>query len=541
MSRYIIIVGGVISGLGKGITAASIARLLTDRGYRVTNIKIDAYVNIDAGTMNPTEHGEVFVTDDGIETDQDVGNYERFLDRDLSRHNYTTTGQIYRSVINKERNLEYGGKCVEVVPHIPLEIIDRIKKAAKKDNAEITIIEIGGTIGEYQNILFIEAARLMKYRNPGKVLTILVSYVPIPKSLGEMKTKPTQYASRTLNETGIQADFIICRGEKSLDQPRKERIALLCNMQSHDDILSAPDVDNIYRVPLILKRQKLDVRILEKLGLKPGEKIVENWKFLIKKIDDLKDEVNIAVLGKYFATGEFLLADVYVSVIAAIRHGCWANNVKPVLTWVDAEDVGKTPGTLKELSKFDGVVVPGGFGFRGVEEIISSIQYIRENKIPFLGLCYGMQLAAVEFARNKCNIADANTTEIDPDAPEPVIHLMPDQLKKLMGEGYGGTMRLGKYPAKLTGDSIVREIYGEETVGERHRHRYEFNNKYRGRMEREGLVFSGTSPDGNLVEIIELPREIHPFFVAVQFHPEFRSRPLSPHPLFVEFVRMCKK
>lgn len=614
MPRYIFIVGGVISGLGKGITAASISRLLTGRGYRVTNIKMDAYVNIDAGTMNPTEHGEVFVTDDGIETDQDVGNYERFLDRDLSRANYTTTGQVYRSVIEKERNLEYEGKCVEVVPHIPMEIIDRIEKAAKKDDAEVTVIEIGGTVGEYQNILFIEAARLMRYQNPGRVLTVLVSFVPIPNSLGEMKTKPTQYASRTLNETGIQADFIICRGERSLDEPRKERIALLCNMQSMEDIISAPDVDNIYKVPLVLKEQNLDLRILRKLGLEPRGKDLFQWRALLNRVERTEKVVNIAVVGKYFTTGKFVLADVYVSVIEAIKHGCWAAGVKPNLTWVDSEIIEEDPEAVKDLSNFDGVVIPGGFGTRGVEGIITALKYIRESKIPFLGLCYGLQMAAIEFGRNQCGFQGANTKEINPDTKHPIIHLMPDQLKKLLGEGYGGTMRLGSYPCRLKKGSLAEELYGiklpenypltdegmlsdldssvgeapstrptdpqgeskadasandrnvvctgktsdhdsniipasenirknsdaERIIGERHRHRYEFNNDYREIMEKNGLVFSGTSPDGHLVEIIELPREIHPFFIGVQFHPEFRSKPLSPHPLFMGFAKACR-
>jgi len=541
MSKFIIIVGGVISGLGKGITAASIGRLIMGSGYRVTNIKIDAYVNYDAGTMNPTEHGEVFVTDDGMETDQDVGNYERFLNRDMGKANYATTGQIYQSVINKERNLEYGGKCVEVVPHIPLEIIERIDRAREKDDAEVTIIEIGGTVGEYQNILFIEAARLMKYRRPKDVITALVSYVPIPKTLGEMKTKPTQYASRTLNETGMQADFIICRGERTLDKPRKERIALLCNMQSEDDVISAPDVDNIYKVPLVLKEQKLDERILNKLELPVKQKDLEEWKEMVHNAGSLDKEVKIAVLGKYFTTGKFVLADVYVSVIAAIKHGCWTAKVKPGLVWVDSEEIEKDPDNVNKLADYDGVVIPGGFGTRGVEGIVHSIRYLRENKIPFLGLCYGMQTAAVEVARNVCGLKGANTREIDPDTPHPVISLMPDQLKKLMGEGYGGTMRLGGYPCKLKEGSLVREIYGQEMIRERHRHRYEFNNDYRECMEKEGIVFSGTSPDGKLVEIIEIPKEIHPFFIGVQFHPEFRSRPLSPHPLFVRFAGVCKE
>jgi CTP synthase len=418
VTKYIFIVGGVISGLGKGITAASIGRLMVDRGLKVTNLKMDAYVNLDAGTMNPSEHGEVYVTDDGIETDQDIGNYERFTNRSLSRSNYATTGQIYQAVIERERNLEYGGRCVEVVPHIPEEIIRRIETAAREDEADVAIIEIGGTVGEYQNILFIEAARMMKYRYQRDVLMVLVSYIPIPGTLGEMKTKPTQYASRTLNETGIQADFIICRSEKPIDEPRKRKIAILCNMD-WDDIISAPDIDNIYRVPLVLKEQELDTLILNKFGLHIGENERGEWAQLIERVDRIDRKVKIGVIGKYFTTGTCVLADVYVSVIEAIKHGCWANEVLPELTWIDSEEYEQNPEKLKELEHFNGIVVPGGFGSRGIEGIISAIRFTREKKIPFLGLCYGMQLAVVEYARNVCGLENAHTTEINKDTPYP--------------------------------------------------------------------------------------------------------------------------
>jgi CTP synthase len=487
--------------------------------------------------MNPVEHGEVFVTDDGIETDQDIGNYERFLGRSLSRVNYATTGQIFGEVIRKERNLEYGGRCVEVVPHIPQEIIERIQAAAKKDDADVAIVEIGGTVGEYQNILFIEAARMMKYNLRNDVITILVSYVPVPGALGEMKTKPTQYASRTLNESGIQADFIICRGERPIDAPRRAKIATLCNMQSEEDVLSAHDVKNIYQVPLILKEQRLDDLILKKLGIHSQATDMAAWGRFLKSVEGLDRQVSIGVLGKYFSTGQFLLADVYVSVIEAIKHGCWKAGAAPSLEWLDSESLEGDPSGLSGLERFDGIVVPGGFGERGVEGIISGIRHLREKGIPFLGLCYGMQMAAVEFARNACGIGDANTEEIDPDCQDPVIHLMPDQLKKLMGEGYGGTMRLGGYDCALRPGTLARGIYGRDVIRERHRHRYEFNNDYREAMEAKGLIFSGTSPDGRLVEIIELDRSLHPFFVGVQFHPEFNSRPLEPHPLYTAFAR----
>lgn len=539
MAKYIFIVGGVISGLGKGITAASVGRLLIGRGLKVTNIKIDAYVNVDAGTMNPTEHGEVFVTDDGIETDQDIGNYERFLSRSLSRANYATTGQIFGAVIQKERNLEYKGKCVEVVPHIPYEIIRRIENAAKTDDADVAVIEIGGTIGEYQNILFIEAARMMKYKTRNDVLTILVSYVPIPNSLGEMKTKPTQYASRTLNESGIQADFIVCRGERPLDPPRRKKIATLCNMLSEEDVISAPDVDNIYKVPIILKDQRLDDLILKKLGLQKEHDNLDEWTGLLKRIDRIQRKVRIGVLGKYFSTGEFLLADVYVSVIEAIKHGSWEAGVEAELEWLDSENYEQNPQLLEELNQFDGIVVPGGFGSRGVEGIISAVRFTRENKIPFLGLCYGLQMAVVEYARTLCGLVEANTYEINPETPHPVISLMPDQVKKLMGKKYGGTMRLGSYPCLLKEGTLASEIYGKETIHERHRHRYEFNNEFKRCLEENGMIFSGTFPEGDLVEIIELDRQQHPFFLGVQFHPEFKSRPLHPHSIFTAFAKAC--
>jgi CTP synthase len=540
VTKYIFIVGGVISGLGKGITAASIGRLMVERGLKVTSLKMDAYVNLDAGTMNPSEHGEVYVTGDGVETDQDIGNYERFIGRSFSRRNYATTGQIYQAVIERERNLDYGGRCVEVVPHIPEEIIRRIENAAREDEADIAIVEIGGTVGEYQNILFIEAARMMKYRYQQDVLMVLVSYIPAPGSLGEMKTKPTQYASRTLNETGIQADFIICRAEKPLDEPRKRKIAILCNMQ-WDDIISAPDVDNIYRVPLILREQKLDKLILDKFGVHIGENGHSEWAQLMERIDRIDQTVKIGIVGKYFTTGTCVLADVYVSVIESIKHGCWANGVKPELTWLDSEEYQQHPEKLKELEQFNGVVIPGGFGSRGVEGIISAIRYVRENRIPFLGLCYGLQLAVVEYARNLCGLENAHTTEINRDTPHPVINLMPEQVKKLLGEGYGGTMRLGDYPCTIKPGTLAQSIYNTAVVVERHRHRYEVNNDYRSIMEERGLVFSGIYTDGNLAEIIELPRNIHPFYFSVQFHPEFKSRPLDTHPVFKNFAAACKK
>lgn len=536
--KFIFVAGGVMSGVGKGTAAASIAKILLHKGYEVTAVKIDPYINIDAGTMNPVEHGEVFVTYDGDETDQDVGSYERFLERQIPSGNYMTTGRVYQSVINRERALKYNGRCVEVVPHVPQEVIDRIKSAAKVNKAEITIIEIGGTVGEYQNILFLEAARMMKLASPKDVLTILVSYLPIPKSVGEMKSKPTQNASRTLNETGLQADFILARSEEPVDEPRRRKLSIFCNIDP-GSVISSPDVPSIYLVPALYEEQHLGEKILKKLHLKPKANDMQGWMDWANKIQNYNKEVKIGIIGKYFSTGSFVLSDVYISVIEAIKHAAWANHVKPVLTWLNSEDYEQDPKKVKELSNFDGIVIPGGFGNRGVEGKISAIKYIREHKIPYLGLCYGMQLATVEFARHVAGLKDANTTEINPKTTHPVIHIMPEQEKKLLALDYGGTMRLGAYPCKLATDSKSYNAYGKELISERHRHRYEFNNQYRDQLEKAGLSIAGTSPDDKIVEIIELKN--HPFFVASQFHPEFQSWPQTPHPLFRDFIKAAIK
>lgn len=539
-TKYIFVVGGVMSGVGKGTAAASIGRLLKSKGFSVTAVKIDAYVNVDAGTMNPLEHGEVFVTDDGDETDQDLGNYERFLDIDILSHNYMTTGRIYQSVIDRERALEYGGRCVEVVPHVPEEVIRRIKVAGDKSAAQIVIVEIGGTVGEYQNILFLEAGRMMKLEQPDNVLFVLVSYLPIPSRLGEMKTKPTQYASRTLNETGIQADIIIARSEQPVDEPRKRKMSLLCNVHPND-IVSSPDVESIYELPAVYDDQQLGQNILRKLGLQARRSNLNHWRRWAKEIQGYKKEVKIGVLGKYFASGDFVLSDVYFSVIEALKHAAWANHRKPVLTWLNSEIYEKNPQKLRELSKFDGILVPGGFGGRGVEGIIAAIEYVRTHKIPYLGLCYGMQLASIEFARHVCNLPKAHTTEINPATPDPIIHIMPEQEKKLLDLDYGGTMRLGAFPCLLHDKTLSLKAYGQTTISERHRHRYEFNNTYRQTLSEQGFVFAGTSPDGQLVEIIEISADKHPFFVGVQFHPEFKSRPQRAHPLFRDFIKASIK
>lgn len=535
MSKYIFVVGGVMSGVGKGTASASIAKILQAKGLRVTALKIDPYINVDAGTMNPIEHGEVFVTDDGDETDQDIGTYERFLDTSINSANYMTTGRVYQSVIERERNLEYGGKCVEVVPHVPDEVISRIRRATKLAKADVTMIEVGGTVGEYQNILFLEAARMMRLKAPKDVLVVLVSYLPIPSNLGEMKTKPTQYASQTLNSAGLQADVIIARSERPVDEPRRRKLSMFCGVDEKD-VISAPNASSVYEVPLNFDHQHLADRIMGKLGLKTrGRRDMKEWARMVSVSKNAKRSVKIGIIGKYFSTGDFTLSDVYLSVIEAARHAAWFHKVKPELVWLNSEVYEKDPEALRELEDLDGVIIPGGFGSRAVEGKIAAIEYVRKHKIPYLGLCYGMQLAVVEFARHLARLKDANTAEIKPDVIQPVIHIMEDQEKIVATKKYGGTMRLGAYPCVLHPKSISRAAYGVSKISERHRHRYEVNNKYRALFEKKGLLVAGASPDNKLVEIIELPG--HPFFVGTQFHPEFKSRPLRPHPLFREFVK----
>ena len=541
--KYLFVTGGVISGVGKGIASSSIAKIMQDRGLTVTAIKIDPYINIDAGTMNPTEHGEVFVLKDGDETDQDMGNYERFLNIDLTRTNYMTTGRVYQTVIEKERNLEYAGKCVEVVPHIPLEIIRRITTAQKEAKADIVLIEIGGTIGEYQNMLFLEAARMMKIKYPRDVFFAVVSYLPVPSKVGEMKTKPTQMAVRTLNASGIQPDLIIARGEHRLDEKRKEKIAYMCNI-SPERVISAPDVDSVYDVPLNFEREGLADILCDMMMAKCSKAGSENskkWKQFVGKVHHAKKEVHIAVIGKYFETGEYLLADSYLSVIEAIKYSAYWENVKPVLTWLNAFDFEKDPKKVKELKKYDGIIVPGGFGSRGIEGKLHVIKYARENKIPYFGLCYGMQLLVVEYARNVVGLKGAHTTEVDPKTPYPIIDIMEHQKEHMAKGKYGNTMRLGEYKALLKKGSIAAKAYGTTEVMERHRHRFEVNPQYIKQITDKGLVFSGTSPDGMLMEIAELPVSKHPFFVGTQFHPEFLARPLAPHKLFTAFVKAALK
>lgn len=557
MAKYIFVAGGVMSGIGKGVAAASIGRILKSKGFKVTAVKIDPYINVDAGTMNPVEHGEIFVTDDGDECDQDIGNYERFLDENLTKVNYMTTGRVYETVIRKERNLEYEGRCVEVVPDIPNEVISRIKKAAKLWKADFVLIEIGGTVGEYQNLLFLEAARMMRLQKSKDVLFILISYLPIPEMIGEMKTKPTQTAVRLLNEAGIQPDIILGRSRLPLDEPRKRKISIFCNL-AKEDVISAPDTESIYEIPVNFEKENLGNRILKKFSLRPKKQNLKDWQRLVKTVKTIKKTVKIGIVGKYFESGKFTLKDSYISVIEAIKHASWFHKRKPEIHWLSAEVYEKNPRALKELKNYDGIIVPGGFGSRGVEGKIKTIEFCRKNKIPFLGLCLGMQLAVVEFARNVCGLKRANSAELAPNSPYLVIDVLPEQKAPLKEKKYGGTMRLGKYKCKIkpytqtfkkSVSGPTRRVRGPKTISfraygclevfERHRHRYELNNEFRELLEAKGIVVAGINPEKDLVEIIEVKN--HPFFAATQFHPEYNSRPLRPHPLFREFIRAAIK
>lgn len=539
--KYIFVVGGVMSGVGKGIAASSIATILQSKGFDVNLAKVDPYLNVDAGTMNPTEHGEVFVLNSGLETDQDMGNYERFLNRDLIAEDYITSGMVYKYVIDKERNLGYGGKCVEAVPHIRDEIVRRYEHAAALNKSEISIIEIGGTVGDYQNIMFIEAARVLKIKHPEDVIFIMVSYLPIPSKLGEMKSRPTQNAVNQLAGYGVHTDIIIGRSEFPIDKKRKEKIAIACNLPE-ENVISAPDIDSIYDVPINFERDKLGDIIEKSLNLKKRKgKGLAAWTKFANAVKNAEKEINIAIVGKYFSTGDFVLSDAYVSVLEAIKYSAYSQKVKPKIHTVNATDFEKDRPDYKSLDKFDGIIVPGGFGEKGIEGKLNVIKYARENKIPFFGLCYGMQLMTIEFARNVLGLKGANTTEIDPQAPYKIIDIMIDQKAKLLSKNYGGSMRLGLYRALLKKGSIAENSYNASSVEERHRHRYEVNNEFVDQISKAGLVFSGTSPDYKLMEIAELPKDVHPFFLGTQFHPELLARPLRPHPLFTEFIKIANE
>ena len=541
--KFIFVVGGVMSGVGKGVASSSIAKIMQARGFKVTALKIDPYINIDAGTMNPTEHGEVFVLSDGDECDQDMGNYERFLGADLGRINYMTTGRVYQEIISKERNLHYKGRNVEVVPDVPFEVIRRIKKAQEKADADVTIIEVGGTIGEYQNIIFLEAGRMLKNERPDDVMFVLVSYLPVPSKVGEMKTKPTQNASRTLNSVGVQTDVIIARSDQPLDAKRKDKIATFCNIK-RDHVISAPDVESIYDVPINFERDKLGQIISDQLGLNHRERKTDlvEWKKFVRKVKNTKGEIDIAVIGKYFGSGDYVLSDVYISILESLKISSYHAGVKPNIHYINSEDFEGKKGKekVKEIKKYDGIIIPGGFGTRGIEGKIRAVEFIRKNKIPYLGICYGMQIAVIEYARNILGMKGATTAEMDPGASKLIIDVMPEQKEKLAKGEMGNTMRLGTYPAVLKKGTIAYKAYKTDEITERHRHRYEVNPEYIQKLANEGLVLSGKSPDGRLVEIVELPQKEHPFFVGVQFHPEFTGRPLSPHPLFSAFVKAAK-
>ena len=534
--KYIFVVGGVMSGVGKGVTSSSIALLLSARGLNVTAMKIDPYINVDAGTMNPTEHGEVFVLKDGLETDQDMGNYERFLNKDLPAINYMTTGSVYLSVIQKERNLEYKGKNVEVVPDIPLEVISRIKKAQKAAKADVVLIEIGGTVGEYQNVLFLEAVRMMKTETPDDVVVVMVSYLPVPGSIGEMKTKPTQTAVRTLNSAGVFADLIVARSPVPVDQKRKEKIATFCNVRA-ENVISAPDVKSIYDIPMNYEADQLSLRLCQQLGLstkKPAD--LAAWKKFVARSKNGADTVKIAVVGKYFNSGDFVLSDVYISVLEAIKYSAYSLNLKPEITYLSSQTFADKD-KLKELKKFDGILVPGGFGATGIDGKLNVIEYARKQKIPYFGICYGMQLAVLEYAKNVLKLKSVSTEEIDPKAEHLVVGIMAEQRDKIAKKEMGGSMRLGQYEAALQKGSLAAKAYKSTTILERHRHRYEVNNQYVADLEKAGLHFTGKSPNGELMEIAELPTSAHPFFLGAQFHPELQARPLSPHPLFTAFIK----
>ena len=537
--KYIFVLGGVMSGVGKGVVTSSIGLLLQQKGYPVNLVKVDPYLNVDAGTMNPTEHGEVFVLRSGMETDQDMGNYERFLGRDLTNDDYMTSGMVYQSVIARERSLGYNGKCVEAIPHVRDEILRRIEAAAAYNGSRISVIEIGGTIGDFQNALFIEAARVLKMEHPADVLFVMVSYLPTPGTLGEMKTKPTQTAVRDLNSYGVQPDFIVARSKELVDEKRKEKLAIWCNVRK-DRVISAPDIDSIYEAPLNFEKDKLSDALLTALNLPEKRKAsLAAWKkFAVAMSNTKAPEINIAIVGKYFDTGDFVLADAYLSVIEAIKFSAAKLNRHAKITWVNSKDLEKGGAkAVNVLGKFQGIIVPGGFGESGIEGKMKAIQFAREHKIPYFGLCYGMQLMVIEYARNILGLKDANTTEIKKSTTDPVVDVMLEQKKHLADNKYGGTMRLGVYTAYLKKGTMARAAYKKELVEERHRHRYEINPAYVKRLEEAGLVFSGTSPDSVLMEIAELPRSTHPFMLGTQFHPELQARPLAPHPLFTEFLR----
>ena len=572
MTKFIVVAGGVMSGVGKGVTTSSIARILAEYGYKVTAIKIDPYINYDAGTLRPTEHGEVWVTDDGGEIDQDLGNYERFLDVDIPRKNNITTGQVYKTIIDKERSGKYLGQTVQFIPHVPDEIKRRVKDASKEH--DIALIEIGGTIGDYENIPFLFAMKSLE-RELGKdnVVYVLITYLPIPSHMEEMKTKPTQQAIRLLGENGIFPDFIICRAKRALDSIRKKKIEIYANIPS-EHVISEPDIDTIYSIPLDLEREKFGIKILNELKLKPKKELnLSKWKKLVSRIEKPKQTVKIAIVGKYIDIGDYSLADSYLSINQALIHAGASLNAGIDISWIDAKMLENSHNRISDLKNFDGIIVPGGFGSSGVEGKIKAINFARENDKPYLGLCYGMQLAIVEYARNACNMKNANTTEVDAKTNFPVIDILPTQKELMEKSDYGATMRLGAYAAILKENTKILKLYKEtgrlkddmarvenlkkdkeqlfrlgilerskNVVLERHRHRYEVNPKFVEELESKGMVFSGyhlREDNTKLMEYIELPKLR--YFMGTQAHPEFKSRLGNPAPLFYGFVKACMK
>ena len=534
-TKYIFVTGGVVSSLGKGITAASLGRLLKSRGYRVTIQKFDPYINIDPGTMSPYQHGEVFVTDDGAETDLDLGHYERFIDINLSKNSNTTTGKIYQSVINKERRGDYLGGTVQVIPHITNAIKERVFIVGQQDNADIVITEIGGTVGDIESLPFLEAIRQVK-KEVGRndVLYIHVTLVPYISAAGELKTKPTQHSVKELRSIGISPDIIVCRSEKPISKEMREKMAMFCDVDP-DAVIQNLTAKSIYQVPMLMEEQGLDSIVLRKLELEDKPKDMSGWHDMVGRILKKYDQkVTIAVVGKYVA-----LQDAYISITESLRHAAVANEAELEIKWVNAEEIeAESVDMDKVMEGVNGILVPGGFGNRGIEGKIKAIQYAREHKIPFFGICLGMQCAVIEFARHVCGMADANSSEFAPETTHPVIDLMPEQLDV---EDMGGTMRLGLYPCKVYPHTLTEKAYKQELIYERHRHRYEFNNAFRETIVSKGLQLGGTLPNGRLVEIVELPESVHPWFLGAQFHPEFKSRPTNPHPLFRDFIGAALK
>ncbi len=554
--KYIFVSGGVLSSLGKGIVTGSLALLLKSRGFRVSIVKCENYLNIDSGLINPIEHGDPFLCDDGTESDMDLGTYEKFLGQPMGKHNFVTMGQIYKAVIDRERAFGYNGEDVEM-PQVCAEIIDRINQAANKDNAQIVIVELGGTAGEYLNILYYEASRILRYTHKQRVIHIHVGYLPTPAHIGEPKTKPTQLSVQTLNGLGIQPDFIVARATKRMDQRRRDRFALFCNLEA-DHIIDSPDMESVYEIPEVFREQHFDELVLKELKLDVPPIDLSSWEAMVDKVRaPKKHNLRVAIVGKYLATGEYQLKDSYAALIDAINHASVANDAHTEIAWIDAAKVEQAMKDNPNLSNedlkrlfglVDGVIVPIGWGERGVEGKIRSIQGAREEKIPYLGLCYGMQLAMVEFARNIVGWKDSHTQEVNPNSPHQVIHMIPDQKRILENRAYGGTMRLGSWDCIVKPGTIAFEAYKkfgqmlDESKGltaERHRHRYECNDELMPELEKRGVIVAGRSVQENLVELIELPKDMHPFFVGTQGHPEYKSTPRKPHALFMEYIQAC--